>query len=184
MFISHWSIVAQKVGNGIKTGAPTRKCINARFLILTSITILAAKKVWHFVKTTGAKVAKFGLKVVQSVGEVVGKVAQFIPAIGKPIQQAIHGVSKIAGVISDHINVKLPGKLEKGMKVMNKANQIMDYIPRRRDFSEEEAFEQRDISEAYYFEERDDDVALENREESFFEADERDIYEPYHDDLD
>ena len=30
--ISHLSIVAQKVGNGIKTGAPT---INARFLILT-----------------------------------------------------------------------------------------------------------------------------------------------------
>jgi len=150
--------VAQKVGKGIKT---------------------AAKKVWHFVKTTGAKIAKFGLKVVQSVGEVVGKVAQFIPAIGKPIQQAIHGVSKVAGVISDHINVKLPGKLQKGMDVMNKANKIMDYIPRRRDFSEEEAFQQRDISEAYYFEERDDDVALENREESYFEADERDIYERY-----
>jgi hypothetical protein len=109
--------VAQKVGNGIKH---------------------AAKKVWHFVKTTGAKVAKFGLKVVQSVGEVVGHVASFIPGIGKPIQQAIHGVTKVAGVISDHIHVKLGAKLEKGMKIMNKADQIMDYIPRRREFLEEE----------------------------------------------
>jgi hypothetical protein len=147
--------VAQKVGSGIKT---------------------AAKKVGHFIKTTGAKVAKFGLKVVQSVGEVVGKVAQFIPAIGKPIQQAIHGVSKVAGVISDHIHAKLSSKLQKGMNVMNKANKIMDYIPR--EFSEEEAFQERDIGDAYYFEERDD-IALENREDSYFEAYERDIYEGY-----
>jgi len=149
--------VAQKVGKGIKT---------------------AAKKVGHFIKTTGAKVAKFGLKVVQSVGEVVGKVASFIPGVGKPIQQAIHGVSKVAGVISDHIHVKLSPKLEKGMKIMDKANQIMDYIPRRREFSEEESFQERDIDEAYHFEERDD-IALENREESYSEVNERDIYERY-----
>jgi len=150
--------VAVKVGNGIKH---------------------AAKKVWHFVKTTGAKVAKFGLKVVQSVGEVVGHVASFIPGIGKPIQQAIHGVTKVAGVISDHIHVKLGAKLEKGMKIMNKADQIMDYIPRRREFLEEEGFQQRDIGEAYHFEERDDIDALENREESYSEVNGRDIYEGY-----
>jgi len=149
--------VAQKVGNGIKT---------------------AANKVWTFVKKQGAKVAKFGLKVVESVGEVAGHVASFIPAIGKPVQQAIHGVSKVAGVISDHIHAKLSNKLEKGMKIMNKADTVMGFIPR--DFSEDEAFEQRDISEGYssYFEERDD-PALENREESYFEAIERDIYEGY-----
>jgi len=143
--------VAQKVGHGIK---------------------IAAQKVGHFVKTTGAKIAKFGFKVVQSVGEAVGKVASFIPGIGKPIDEAIDGVSKVAGVISDHIHVKLPAKLQTGVNDMNKADKIMDYIPRRRDFSEEQAFQQRDISEANYFEERDD-IALENREESYFEADER-----------
>jgi phage-related protein len=132
--------VAQKVGTGIKT---------------------AVKKVGNFIKTTGAKIVKFGLKVVQSVGEVIGKVASFIPAIGKPIDQAINGVSKVAGVISDHIHAKLSAKLQKGMNVMNKADKIVDYIPRRRDFSEEQAFQQRDISEANYFEERDD-IALEN----------------------
>jgi hypothetical protein len=150
------------------------------FHILTSIIILAAKKVWHFVKTTGAKIAKFGLKVIESVGEVAGKVIGFIPGIGKPIQYALHGLSKVAGVLSDKIHVKLPPKLEKGMKVMDKADKIMSYIPRRRDLSEEEAFQQRDISEAYYFEERDD-IALENRDESYFEANERNIYERYYD---
>jgi phage-related protein len=151
--------VAQKVGKGIQT---------------------AAKKVENFAKNTGAKVAKFGLKVVQSVGEVVGHVASFIPAIGKPVQQAIHGVSEVAGVISDHIKAKLSKKLDKGMDVMNKADKIMGYIPRRRDLSEEEAFQQRDIIDAYssYFEERDD-IELENREESYFEVNERDIYESY-----
>jgi len=61
------------------------------------------------------------------------------------------------------------------MKVMDKADQIMGYIPRRREFSEEEAFQQRDIGETYHFEERDD-IALENRDKSYFE---RDIYERY-----
>lgn len=131
-------------------------------------------------KTTGAKIAKFGLKVVESVGEVVGKVVGFIPGIGKPLDRAIEGVSKVAGVISDHIHVKLPGKLQKGMDVMNKADKIMGYIPRRRDLSEEEVFQQRDIGEAYYFEERDD-ISLENRDEPYFEADARDFYENYYD---
>jgi len=149
--------VAQKVGNGIKT---------------------AAKKVETFAKNQGAKIAKFGLKVVESVGEVAGHVASFIPAVGKPIQQAIHGVSTVAGVVSDHIHAKLSNKLEKGMKIMNKADKVMSFIPR--DFSEDEIFLQRDISEGYssYFEERDD-LTLENREESYFEAIERDIYERY-----
>ena len=126
-------------------------------------------------KTTGAKIAKFGLKVVESVGEVVGKVAGFIPVIGKPLDRAIEGVSKVAGVISDHIHVKLPSKLQKGMDVMNKADQIMGYIPR--EFSEEEDFQQRNFDEAYHFEERDD-IALENRE-PYLEIIERDSYERY-----
>ena len=129
-------------------------------------------------KTTGAKIAKFGLKVVQSVDEVAGKVVGFIPGIGKPLGKVIEAEGKVAGFVSDHIHVKLPGKLQKGMNVMNKADKIIDYIPRRREFSEEEAYQQRDIGEAYHFEERDD-IALENREESYFEANERDIYERY-----
>ena len=49
------------------------------------------------------------------------------------------------------------------MNIMEKANTIMDYIPRRRGFSE-------DSKEAFqHFEERDD-FSLENRDESYFEA--------------
>ena len=126
-------------------------------------------------KTTGAQAAKFGLKIVQTGGEALGKAAAFVPGVGKPIGKALEGISKVAGVISDKINVKLPSKLQKGMDVMNKANEIMEFIPRRREYSDE-AFQQRDISEAYYFEERDD-VALENPEEPYFEANERDIWD-------
>ena len=110
------------------------------------------------------------------MGEVVGKVAGFIPGIGKPLGKAIEGVSKVAGVVSDRIHVKLPAKLQKGMDVMNKADKIMSYIPR--EFLEEEDFQQRDIDEAYHFEERDD-IALENREEFNFEVSERDFDEDY-----
>ena len=128
-------------------------------------------------KTTGAKVAKFGLKVVQSWEKVGSKIVSFIPGIGKPLSKALDGVSKVAGVISDNIHVKLDPKLEKGMDVMNKANQIMGYIPR--EFSEEEDFQHRDIDEAYLFEERDD-FELENREDSYSDLYERDLfYERY-----
>jgi hypothetical protein len=137
----------------------------------------AVKKVKNFVKTQGAAVAKFGLKVAESVGEAVGHVASFIPVIGKPVQEAIHGVSDAAGFVSDHIKAKLSNKLQKGVNIMNKADTVMSYIPIRRGFSEEEAFLQRDIS-GIHFEERDD-IPLENREDSYFEVNERDIYEGY-----
>jgi len=125
----------QKAGNAIKKGFVT-----------------AAKKVWHFVKTTGAKVVKFGLKVVETIGNAVGKVLSFIPGVGKPLDQAIEGISKVAGVISDHIHAKLGKKLLKGEGILNAANKIIRFVPRRRDLSEEEAFQQRDINEANYFE--------------------------------
>jgi hypothetical protein len=148
------------------------------FLILTSIIILVAKKVGTFIKKTAGEALKFGLKVAQSIGNVLGHAVSFIPGVGKVIQQVIHAGTKAVGFFSDHIKAPLSKKLQKGMGIMNKANKYMGYIPRRRDFSEEEAFQQRDIGEANYFEERGD-IALENREESYFEAYERDIYERY-----
>ena len=95
---------------------------------MTCNDILAAKKVWNFVKTTGAKVAKFGLKIVETAGEVVAKAVSFIPEVGKPIEKAIDGLSKVAGVVSDHIHVKLSTALQKGVNVLNKANKIMSYF--------------------------------------------------------
>ena len=83
------------------------------------------------------------------------------------------GISEVAGLASDHINVKLPPKLQTGVNVMNTANKVMGYMPR--EFLEEEGFQERDVD---YFEERDD-IALENREEFYPEVYERDFYERY-----
>jgi hypothetical protein len=114
------------------------------------------QKVGHFMKTTGAKIGKFGLKVVQSIGMAAGKALSWIPGVGKPIDQAIDGVSKLAGLASDKIHAKLGKKLEKGMNIMGKADHAMEYIPRRRDLSEgSEAVQQLEIDE-----ERDE-IALE-----------------------
>ena len=164
-------VCQQKAGQGIKTGTFTLRDIT----YFSSLSI-AAKKVGHFIKTTGAQVAKFGLKVVQTWEKAGSKILRYIPRIGKPLSKVADAISKVAGTASDHINVKLPSKLEKGMNVMNKANKVMGYMPR--EFSEEEGFQQRDIDDAYYFEERND-IALENREESYSEVYERGIYQRY-----
>jgi len=168
-------LVRRSVGSKIKAAfRKAGKAIKHGFQKLGKGIVTAAKKVGKFIKKTGAKIIKFGMKVLESVGDVVGKVVGFIPGL-KPLGKAIEGVSKVAGVISDHIHTHLSKALEKGMRVMEKANKILRFVPRRRDLSEEEAFQHQDISDAYYFEERDD-ITLENRGESYFEANERDVY--------
>lgn len=71
-------------------------------------------------KTTGAKIAKFGLKVISTVQSVASKVAKFIPGIGKPISAALNGASKVSNLASNKIHVSLGKKLDKGMKIMDK----------------------------------------------------------------
>ena len=138
--------------------------------------ILAAKKVGTFIKHTGAKIAKFALKVAAVATEAVSKVVGWIPAIGKPIGKAMEGVSKLENFASDKIHANLGKKLEKGMKVLNKADKVMGYIPRRRDLSDGEGvLQQRDINDGYYFEKRHD-IPLAYREEPYFDVEERDIY--------
>jgi hypothetical protein len=167
----------QKVGNTIKSGI--KKVGNAVKTVVHKVGN-AAKKTVHWMKTTGAPAIKFGLKAVSTAGRAASKVVQFVPGWGKPVSVALEAHSKVAGAISDKIPGKIPRKLRRASNVMDKANKIMDYIPRRRGFSEEseEAFQQRDIGETYHFEERDD-FAFESRDESYFEAEERDIYERY-----
>jgi hypothetical protein len=71
-------------------------------------------------KTTGAKIAKFGLKVYATATKIAGHVASFIPGVGKPISKALSGVSKVANLASDKIHANLGKKLTKGMNIMNK----------------------------------------------------------------
>jgi hypothetical protein len=102
--------------------AERRKYINARFLILTSKIILAAKKVGDLIKDTVSKIVKFGSEVVtMGVAWALGKVVEFvIPEVGKPIdsEEALNGVSKAANFIEKQIHTKLPPKLEKGAKII------------------------------------------------------------------
>jgi hypothetical protein len=170
----------QTAGRAIKSGfQKAGRAIKSGFQKVGKGIVYAAKKVGKFLKTTGLKIVKFATKVVEVAEQAIGKAVSFIPVIGKPLGKALEGASKVWGVISDHIPAKLTGKLEKGVKVMDKIHDALDFVPRRRDLSEKEAFQQRDItSDAYYFEERDDTIALENREESYFvDIYERDIYE-------
>lgn len=102
-------------------------------------------------KNTASKVAKFGLKVVSTVQTAAAKVVGYIPGL-KGVGKAMEGAAKVTGFISDKIHANLGKKLEKGMNVMNKADKVMGYIPRRRDLSEEEGFQRR---ETYHLEERD-----------------------------
>ena len=98
----------------------------------------------------------------------------FIPGVGKPMDEALEGVSKVTGLVSDKIHAKLNPGLQKAVNGMNKADKIMGFVPRRRDLSEAEAFQQRDISEAYH-----DVPQLEHREESYLDVEEWDSYDDY-----
>jgi hypothetical protein len=92
--------------------------------------MLVVKKVVKFVKTTGAKVVKFGLKVYQSLLTVGAKVVGFIPGIGKPLGKIIDGAAKVVGVVGNKIHATLSHPLQTGMKVMNKALKYMGKVVR------------------------------------------------------
>lgn len=73
------------------------------------------QKVGHFIKTTGAKIAKFGLKLYSAVATVASKVAKFIPIIGQPLSMAMKGAAMGANIASNKIHANL-GKLDKVSK--------------------------------------------------------------------
>ena len=114
---SYTCLAAKKVAEGLKTGKPISNPERTRYPRNCS---LAAKKVGHFAKEVGAKVAKFGLEVVSTAQSVAAKAAKFIPGIGKPISAALTGMSKATSVASDKIHANLGSKLQKGMDVMKK----------------------------------------------------------------
>jgi len=68
------------------------------------------------------------------------------------------------------------GNWKRGLKLWKKRRILWTVFHFAVIFHEEEAFQQWDISEAYYFEGRDDYYVLEDREESYLDANERDIF--------
>lgn len=109
-------IAATKVATGVKTGA---------FHLFFSIThannpTSAVQKVGNFVKTTGAKIAKFGLQVLSTATSIASKVAKFIPVVGKVVSTALKAESKVEEIASDAIHVQLSKKLTTGISVLKK----------------------------------------------------------------
>jgi hypothetical protein len=114
---------------------------------------------------------------------LASKIVSVIPEVGPVLSKAMGGVAKAAGAASDAIHVRLSDKLEKGMRVMKGALKGLSAVPslRRRDLSDEEAFQQRDISDKYYSKEFDmDDISLAPEHlHSDEESDVDDDYEHY-----
>ncbi|KAF8171541.1 hypothetical protein BJ912DRAFT_1147186 [Pholiota molesta] len=73
------------------------------------------QKVGAWIKTTGAKIAKVGLKILSTVQKVLSKV--------------MDGESAGLNALSDRIHVDVGGKLGKAMEGMDKARKIVGYIP-------------------------------------------------------
>lgn len=81
-------------------------------------------------KTTGAKVAKVGLKIAATVGKSIGKVIGLIPGAGKLAGKIADGVSDGLNKASDKIHATIGGRLGRAMHNMDKAQKIEGYIPR------------------------------------------------------
>ncbi|KIM30526.1 hypothetical protein M408DRAFT_328095 [Serendipita vermifera MAFF 305830] len=99
----------------------------------------AINKAVKWVADTGAKVAKFGLKVVSTVASVASKVVGFIPGVGKAVGKAVGGLGHAANAASNAIKADLGPHLEKGMQVMDKirnpvggtAGKVLDAVLKR-----------------------------------------------------
>lgn len=81
-------------------------------------------------QTTGAKIAKVGLKILSTIHKAVSKVIGWIPAIGKPLARVMDAEAEGENALSDKINVHIGGSLGHAMDNMSKAQKIMGYIPR------------------------------------------------------
>jgi len=108
--------VAQKVGNGIKNVA--QKVGNG---VKTAVKVVGngLKTAGKWVKENGAKIAKAGLKIISTVGSVVGRVASFIPGVGKVVSKGLKYASAGLDKASDAIHANLGG-FGKAMNVMDK----------------------------------------------------------------
>ena len=119
------------MGHGIKVGKHLAKLHDVTIppLIGYADEFSAAQKVGHFIKTTGAKIVKVGLKIVSTVGKAAGKVIGFLPGVGKLAGKITDGISDGLNKASDKIHAHIGGKLGQAMRNMDKAQKIEGYIP-------------------------------------------------------
>lgn len=95
--------------------------INTRCLVLTLITLVAGK-VWNVAK----KAVKFGGEIYRTGVRLAAKAVQWLPGVGKPLSKVMDGASEAIHQVTKRIKVKLPDKMEKGMRVLGGINKGLD----------------------------------------------------------
>ncbi|KAF8172889.1 hypothetical protein BJ912DRAFT_992994 [Pholiota molesta] len=145
----------QNIGHKIKEGFQKfGQKVKAGFQKFGQKVKVGFQKVGKWFKTTGAKIAKFGLKVISTLGKVASKVVGFVlPGAGKVIGKGLEAASYGLDKASAAIHVSLGAKLDKGMKVMDKVDKYVGYVPR--DLSAGE-FDERDDGWNGHFVARED----------------------------
>jgi len=78
------------------------------------------KKAATWVKKNGAKIAKVGLKAVAAATKAASHVVAVIPGVGKAVGTALSNISRTADMVGSKIHVKLGGKWDKVMNVMDR----------------------------------------------------------------
>ncbi|KAF8886073.1 hypothetical protein CPB84DRAFT_1850216 [Gymnopilus junonius] len=71
------------------------------------------QKAAHYLKENGAKIGKFGLKILAATASAAGRLTKFIPGVGTAVSMALKGVAMGANIASDKIHVHLGGALGK-----------------------------------------------------------------------
>jgi hypothetical protein len=117
----------QKVGNFVKHAAGK---VKEGFQKFGGKVKEGFAKAGHWLKDNAGKVAKFGLKVWSTATSLVGRVAGFIPGVGKLVGKAISGISKGVDIASSKIPGELGGGFNKAMGIMDKIQHpIGEYTP-------------------------------------------------------
>lgn len=171
---SLWSKFKKSVGKAVKSvGRGIKKAAHAVKKTVNKVhngikktvgrVTHAVKKAATWVKKNGAKIAKVATKGVAALTKAASHVVAVIPGIGKPVGQALSRISQTADFIGSKINVRLGGKWDKVMNVMDRiqhplghgtAAKVLDAVLKRD--MESEGLVKRDFLEERDLYERDD----------------------------
>lgn len=124
IFIDYFiSVVVNKAKTGMSLAYNT-----SHLSVLTFFVV--AKKVVNYVKTKGPEIGKVALKAASTAVEGASKFVQFIPVVGKPLSKVMDVGGKLLNKASNSIHTKVDGGVGNALNGMNKAQQVLKFIPR------------------------------------------------------
>lgn len=122
IFISQWQRRLQGQLKKVRHCAPSRSERHSHYTI-------AATKVGNFAKAHGALIGKVGLKAMSTAEEAASKVVTKVPGYGEVVGKVMEVEGKVLSKVSNKISVKTSKKVDDAMKGMDKAQDIMEYVP-------------------------------------------------------